>query len=43
MCEPTGSGITDRGPNIGGSFIDDPSLIPAFGTWNVPLPGSPLH
>jgi hypothetical protein len=39
-CSTPFGGITYRGPNISGSFIYDPSLIPASGTGfvNVPLP-----
>jgi hypothetical protein len=47
-CSTPFGGITYRGPNISGSFIYDPSLIPASGTGfvNVPLPTSeedPFH
>jgi PEP-CTERM motif len=37
-CNTPFGGITYRGPNISGSFIFDPSLIPATGLVNVPLP-----
>jgi hypothetical protein len=47
-CSTPFGGITYRGPNISGSFIFDPSLIPGSGTGfvNVPLPVSeedPFH
>jgi hypothetical protein len=37
-CSTPFGGITYRGPNISGSFIFNPALIPASGTVNVPLP-----
>lgn len=37
-CNTPFGGITWRGPNISGSFIFDPSLIPSTGLVNVPLP-----
>jgi hypothetical protein len=47
-CSTPFGGITYRGPNISGSFIFDPSLIPGSGSGfvNVPLPTSeedPFH
>jgi len=37
-CNTAFGGLTWRGPNISGSFIFDPALIPATGLVNVPLP-----
>ena len=37
-CNTPFAGLTWRGPNITGSFIFDPSLIPGSGFANVPLP-----
>jgi hypothetical protein len=47
-CNTPFGGLTYRGPNISGSFIYDPSLIPGAGSGfvNVPLPATdedPFH
>jgi hypothetical protein len=47
-CNTPFGGLTYRGPNISGSFIFDPSLIPGAGSGfvNVPLPATdedPFH
>ena len=37
-CNTPFGGLTYRGPNISGTFVFDPALIPATGLVNVPLP-----